>query len=342
MAMQAANESLATSFRIKETLARKMRNGKPMGGGRCYGFETGGEVQVAAEVAVLREIANRMLAGEPLQLLAAEMNGRGLRTVRGGEWNGRNLGRLLGAARYGGLVEHHGEIVGTMAGEPVLDRDTYDTVNALLASRRRGRRPTGRYLLTGLLTCARCRHSMNGAMRHKPLADGTRQREYRCPVQLGGCGLVILADPVEQIVGEHMVGLLADPENAAAIVAEDQVMNEARAVQSAKLGAVEDQLIDLEVKKAAGEIIERAYDKAKPVLDGRRTKLLAVLKELSPAAGLANYDARLDWTEEMTDEERREVIVQYRVRIEIKPMQPGTRRFDPNRVVFPPLRKPRS
>jgi hypothetical protein len=30
------------------------------------------------------------------------------------------------------------------------------------------------------------------------------------------------------------------------------------------------------------------------------------------------------------------VIRRYRVRVEILSMQPGTRRFDPTRVVFPP------
>lgn len=171
-ANQAASESDNTSERVRDALAEIMRDGKPMGGGRCFGFEAGGEDQRPTEVAVVREMATRMLAGESVQTLAAELNGRGLRTVRDGEWTGANLGRLLGAHRYGGLVEHHGQIVGTMRGEPVLDRDTYDDVQSLLASRRRGRRPTGLFFLTGLLTCSTCQRTMNGAHKFKPLADG--------------------------------------------------------------------------------------------------------------------------------------------------------------------------
>jgi len=334
MAMQAANESLATSFRIKSTLARKMKAGKPMGGGRCYGFEVGGEVQRPDEVAIIREMARRMLAGEPLQHLAADMNARGLTTVLGSKWTGANLGALLDGHRYGGEVEHHGEIVGVMPGDPVLDRDTYDAVQALMASRRRGRRPTGRFPLTGLLTCSTCQRTMNGAIRHKALADGTKPREYRCPIQRGGCGRAILADPVERVAGEHMVTLLSDPENIAAIVAENAHLNEARAEQLAKLQAVEDRLTSLEVKWASGELIQAAYDKSKPVLDAQRAKLLAGLEELSPAAAAEDYDAELDWSE-MTDDERRGVIQRYRVRIEILPRQEGTRWFDPNRVTFP-------
>ncbi|MDP3893518.1 recombinase family protein [Nocardioides sp.] len=334
MAMQAASESDNTSERIKVTLARKMRDGKPMGGGRSFGFEVGGEVQVPAEVAVIREVASRLLAGEPLQRLAAEMNARGLTTVRGGPWNGSNLGRLLGGHRYGGLVEHHGQIVGQMKGEPVLDRDTYDGVQALLASRRRGRRASGEFLLTGLLTCSTCQRTMNGAHRYKALADGTKPRVYRCPPQLGGCGRVILADRTEELVGDKMVERLADPSNAAKIVAENAHLNEARAAQQARLQAVEEQLIELEVKKAAGEIIPAAYDRAKPILDKRWAALDAGLKDLSPASAMTNYDAAIEW-DGLNDEEKRAVIREYRVRIEILPMQPGTRRFDPSRVTFP-------
>ena len=39
----------------------------------------------------------------------------------------------------------------------------------------------------------------------------------------------------------------------------------------------------------------------------------------------------------MNNEEKRTAIRSYRVRIEILPMQSGTRRFDPNRVTFPAL-----
>jgi site-specific DNA recombinase len=334
MAMQAASESDNTSERIKVTLARKMAEGKPMGGGRCYGFETGGEVHRPAEVAIIREMATRMLAGEPLQHLAADMNARGLTTVRGSKWTGANLGRMLDGHRYGGLVEHNGKIVGKMPGEPVLDRDTYDAVQALLASRRRGRRPTGRFMFTGLLTCSTCQRSMNGGTAWPARADGTRPREYRCPIQQGGCGRTILAEPVEKIVGEEMVARMADPANAAKIVAENTHLNEARAAQQAKLQAVEDRLADLEVKWATGELIQTAYDRAKPVLDKQRAKLLAGLEELSPAAAIGTYDADVEWNG-LNDEERRAVIREYRVRIEILPRQAGTQGFDRNRVTFP-------
>ena len=52
-------------------------------------------------------------------------------------------------ARNGGLVEHHGEIVGVIrdeAGEPlepILDAQTYEALMARVSSRRRGAPPSG-------------------------------------------------------------------------------------------------------------------------------------------------------------------------------------------------------
>src|SRR3954468_80096 len=108
MAVQAANESLATSHRLKETMQCKMAAGQPMGAGRMFGFEVGGVMQLPAEALVLREMVTRHVAGESLASLARELNKRKITTTRGGQWTHLTLGRTMGRARYGGHVEHHG------------------------------------------------------------------------------------------------------------------------------------------------------------------------------------------------------------------------------------------
>lgn len=137
-------------------------------------------------------------------------------------------------------------------------------------------------------------------------------------------------------MGEHMVKLLANPKQKAKIVAENAHLNEARSAQQAKLEKVEEQLIELEVKRASEEIIEAAYERSKPVLDARRAKLLSGLKELSPEARIDDYNADATWNgPDITDDERRVLLRRYKVRIEVLAKQPGTRRFDPERVTFP-------
>lgn len=326
MAMQAASESDNTSERIKTTLGRKMREGKPMGAGRSYGFETGGTEQRPAEVAVLREVAGRMLDGHKVAHIAADLNRRGLTTSRGGAWNARNLTRMMARPRNGGHVEHNGRIVGTMPGEPVLDADTYEALQALITTRRRGRRPTGRYLLTGIARCSTCKRTMNGATNTR-----TGARVYRCPPQLGGCGRSADAAGVEAMTAEYMIRLQSDPANIAEIAERERALTDALAAQDAKVAAVEEQLADLEVKWASGELVQLAYDRAKPVLDRRLAAEQARLGGLARPAAPSPVDAAADWAD-ATDAEKRILIQRYGVRITVGPHRPGARRFDPKRV----------
>ena len=131
-----------------------------------------------------------------------------------------------------------------------------------------------------------------------------------------------------------MVALLSDPTNAAKIMAKNQHLTEARAAQVAKLQAVKDRLTDLEVKWATGELIQEAYDRAKPILDKQLQALSDGLEDLRPEVLHVNYDAALDWSE-MTDEEQRVVIRDYRVQVVIRPRTSTSRQFDPARVTFP-------
>jgi site-specific DNA recombinase len=328
MAMQAATESDNTSERIKTTLGRKMREGKPMGAGRSYGFEVGGMEQRAGEVAVLREVARRMLAGEKVAHIAADLNSRGLVTSRGGQWNARNLTRMMARPRNGGEVEHNDRIVGTIPGKPVLGKATYDDLRAQITARRRGRRPTGSYLLTGIARCSACDRTMNGA---KNTRSGART--YRCPPQLGGCGRSIDAAAVEELAGTYMIRLLSSPANLAKIAARERVITDALSAQAAKIEGVEEQLAELEAKWAAGDLVQRAYDRAKPVLDKRLAAERAKLDGLEHPAPPLPADAHADWAE-ATDAEKRILITRFRVQIVIGPHcpRPGVRRFDPARV----------
>jgi site-specific DNA recombinase len=346
MAMQAASESDNTSERVKAGLAREMGKGKPMGAGRSFGFEVGGMVQRPEEAEVIREVAKKLLDGVAAATIAAELNAKGVRTSRGGWFTSANLIRMVSRPRNGGHILHRGEVIGairtptkfdakgkvveTTDSEPILDKDTYDAVQALIATRRRGRRPTGRFLLTGLLHCSECERPMNGATRHK-----SGVRVYRCPPQLGGCGRSIDAKHLEEMVAAYMVALESDPKRKAKITKREQALSDARARQLADVEALEEQLADLEVKKAMGEIIQRAYDRAKPVLDRRLKVAQDVLDGIAVPTSRVTLDPAADWADEdMTPEKKRALITRYKATITIKPFKAGVRRFDPARVVI--------
>ena len=328
-ANQAAAESDNTSERSTRGLYAKAGKGMPMGAGRMFGFDGAEKRQRIViredEAQVVREMAKRMLAGEPLQHLAADLNARGLTTTRGNRWTGANLGRVLGQHRYGGKVEMRGRIVGIIPGEPILDADTYEAVQAMVTSRHRGRRPTGRFVLTGLANCGRCHRTMNGAT-----ANRTRRRQYRCPPHLGGCAMSVDATHLEAMVDAHMIGLLSDPATVTRIAAKDAALGLARAEALNAVENIERQLVDLEVKRANEEIIQAAYDQSKPVYDRRLAKARAALAEVGSAPALA-IDAQADWAD-ATAEEKRILIRRFGVNITVDPPPPGIRRWVPERV----------
>ena len=129
----------------------------------------------------------------------------------------------------------------------------------------------------------------------------------------------------------YIIRLLSDPANIAKITAHERALTDALAEQAAKVEAIEDQLANLEVKWAAGELVQRAYDRAKPMLDQRLAAARARLDGLAHPAAPLPADAAADWAE-ATDAERRILIQRFGVRITVGPHRPGARRFDPARV----------
>jgi DNA invertase Pin-like site-specific DNA recombinase len=338
MALQAAAESDNTSERIKATLGRKMREGKPMGAGRAFGFEIGGQRQRPDEAKVLREVARRMLAGEAANSIVRDLNNRGVRTPRGGLLTQSNLTRLMVRPRNAGLVEHRGEIVGTICDpktgkpvKPILKPDDYHELVAMVNSRRRGRPNSGRYLLTGIVRCSACNRPMSGTrvLRRQP----EPVRLYVCPTQHGGCSRTIRAEATEALVAEHMTSLLADPETMAGVAEKEAALSNDRAEGLAHVDAIEEQLAELEMKFAEGDIIRRAYERSKPVLDRKLAKAQADLAGVGSVSGpRLPVDAAADWAA-MTDDQKR-ALISALVTITIGPNDLGGRYFRPERVVI--------
>ena len=223
---------------------------------------------------MIREAASGCSPPSPWRTSPTDFNERGLRTVRGGQWNARNLGRMLAAPRYGGYAVMRGEVVGRVAGEPVLDADTYAQVQGLLAGRRRGRRESGRWPLTGVPRCGNpdCGGpvgAMAGRTSTRLRADGTAPRQYTCPRSNGGCGMAVLAEPVEELVRARVLADLADDDEMAELARRERAVNDARAAAAAEVDRLDGLLAELEVKRAVEAIREHAYEAAKAVYDRR-------------------------------------------------------------------------
>ena len=127
---------------------------------RPYGYDRidGHTVLVEDEVAVLREAADRVLAGEAMYSVVKDFNARGLTTTTGGRWQTTPLRRMLISPRLAGRAVLKGEDFGAGDWPAVFDQDTHDRLVALFRDPRRRYSPSPRtkYLLSGLLTCGRC------------------------------------------------------------------------------------------------------------------------------------------------------------------------------------------
>src|SRR5581483_9334453 len=123
----------------------------------------------------------RVLAGENQDHIVVDLDQRRITTSTGGQWSRESLKQLLLRSRNAGQIVHNGVVVGHLPGESILDDGTWERLNTLFASRRRGRPISDVYLCSGLVYC-NCGHQLTGRPRtgHKPYPDGEVRRQYWC------------------------------------------------------------------------------------------------------------------------------------------------------------------
>ena len=217
MTAVANKESRDKARRVADARLRQAREGRNFGGGpRPFGYEDDRVTVRESEAAELVRAADALLQGVSLAQVAQGLRQRGVPTVGAQKWTPSGLRHLLLRPRNAGLVVHRGEILGGVdaAWEPILSRDVWDAVRALLTDPNRRTSPgnTPRWLGSGLY---RCGHpdcidadpaltltvggSVNG--RH-------RTRRYRCLQQ----NLSRAAEPLDRYVTDVIVRRLARPD----------------------------------------------------------------------------------------------------------------------------------
>jgi site-specific DNA recombinase len=177
-AAQACRESDNTSRRLKWHYEKQAQKGfVRLGGrgGRAFGFEPDGLTVREADADAIREMADRLLTGEPIGAIARDLNDRGIVTATGGPWDHGALKKLMLRPRLAGLVSHNGRIVGPAAWPAILDRETWETVVAVLEQKAAGfdyATNARRYLLTGIARCGPCGQPLS--IRHNTRSESLR------------------------------------------------------------------------------------------------------------------------------------------------------------------------
>lgn len=241
-------ESEHKSDRIKRKLAENAAAGKHHGGSRPYGWNDDRVTPRESEAAVIREAAERVLAGDSVRAIVADLNARGVPTAQGGKWLHVILRDCLLHARHAGLREHRGEVVGTAAWPAIIEPETWRAVRRILGDRSRVTTP-GRggklHLLSGIATCGVC-----GAPLRVSPSRGVPA--YRC----GGRFCVTrTASMLEQFVTDIVLARLSRPD-AAHLLSE---VDDGGAREAAERAAerVRERLDDAAASFAAGDITAR-------------------------------------------------------------------------------------
>ena len=215
------------SERIRQRVIHKelsnAREGLPKKGGiRRFGYDyhDAGKI-IPEEAAAIRDAAERFLSGESLGDIARSWNERGLvtpgRTLRtadglitkpGNPWRVTTLRNVLSSPYIAGYRSHH--TAGMVRGiwTPILDKATWDRVQARLQepARLKAANPrVRRYLLSGFLYCGLCGERMTAS----PRADRSRTYVCRRAPGLRGCGHIRRkAEPVEELITRHVLTLI--------------------------------------------------------------------------------------------------------------------------------------
>jgi site-specific DNA recombinase len=333
-------ESENISLRVTAQHKQRAHAGKPIvGGNRPYGWDRHRTEVVPEEATVVVECARRVLRGDSLRSIVTYANTVS-RTPTGAPWQHKSLKRILTSPSTVGDREYHGEVVATGQWTPLLDRETWMAVRALLNDPARARPgQPAKHLLSGLLFCGRdgC-----GAKLLTHWAEANK-RQYMCQRTpgVGGCGRLAIDGPqLDTLVEERVLDRLSGPglDRARAQLARQR---EDRLAVLAELDGARARRDEIERMFTEGLIDQPAFTRMHGPAELRVQKVQALFDQQTSASALAELPRgaealRAWWFDpDRTVDERRAVVTQVVERIEVGSAPVRGRRFDPTRIMEP-------
>jgi DNA invertase Pin-like site-specific DNA recombinase len=332
----ARHESEHKSERQRRARLQAAQQGKPHSAGqRGYGYAPDRMTVIENEADMIHEAATRILAGEAMGSVAADLNHRGILSTEGRQWRVNTLRNVLTSARISGRREYYGEIVADAAWPAIISAEQSDRLRALLArpaaSQPRKRRT---YLYSGLLRCGRegCGHVLWGRNH-----DGTRR--YTCVKAPGvsGCNrLHIYAEPVEAEIRDQVLTALESKVflNKLLRAATGTTSTDEKKV-SEKIRTLEERRDDLAAEWALGDLTKKEWHTARRTISDELDKLTRSLSRDGHGLALAQFAAMegdcWDRWDQLTNGTRRALVEATADPITITPAQ-HRGKFDPDRI----------
>ena len=322
-----------TSRRIRRKMEANARNGRAHGGGtRPFGFLADKVTVNEAEAVLIKEAAQRVLAGESLRAVVADWNAREIPTSSARtRWSPTTLKGVLISPRLAGKRVHQGEVIGDAVWKPIISQATHTRLVRILTDAKRRTSPGNArsYLLSGFVVCSKC----GARMVARPRA-GTRT--YTCAKEQGGCGgRRIVAEPLETLVRDALFVRFDSPALSEVLAAQEDTGEENALLNSIRED--EDALTQLAEDHYAARLITRQEFLA--AREAIETRIGNTRRELAVRSGsrvLANLPTgRLALEREWSDRDlswRRAVLGLFIEKVIIEAGRPGATRLDPDRV----------
>jgi len=297
---------------------RRASGERHRGGARTFGYTRSMEHD-PTEAPALADAYAHILSGGSVASIVKRWNEAGLPTSHGNEWNRSGVRRALLNPTNAGLSSYKREVIGEGFWEPIVDRETWEAVKTILEAPERityrtdGRR---RYLLPGLLTCGICGGVMSTGR------SGGNTRTYVCARSRH---LSRKADDVDQYVTAQFLHHLRSTSWKPEVTAPAQ--------ESIDTSGIESKLADLALAYAEDRITLAQMEMASKALRERLDAAVGQRSQDYTKGVLKPFLVSPMEAWENTEVEQRRAAIEARMQsITIRPVQRGTRKFQPESV----------
>jgi DNA invertase Pin-like site-specific DNA recombinase len=327
----AAGSSDDTSERIVRQKAQRRAAGLPPGGVVPFGWANKTTID-KQQAKVLVAAMDAVLAGESLSGLAKKWNAEKVRG-RGG-WDANLIGKIITRPHHAGLLTHRGQVLDTPGTwKALIDRAKYEALVATVAGRAAAgaHAPKRRSMLTGLLVCGACGHTM-----YRSSSEGVSI--WRCHKQASkgvACGKVnVRTALIEPLVVEATMQYVDGLDLAKLLRKSGAHSGQANIAQ--ELAKLDRREADMGAAVAAGSVKVIAMEAFTRSIEAQREALRSKLSAqvrvgaLAPFAGKAGA-LRATWSQLTTDQQRGIVAEALQV-VVVKPVTHRGQRFEKKRV----------
>jgi DNA invertase Pin-like site-specific DNA recombinase len=328
MGAVARQESERKGERVAREAEQAARRGVPRGSRRPFGYEADRVTVREDEAALIKDAVERVLDGVTVPSIARDWNARGLPSPQGAAygWSSTTVMGILRNPRIAGLRAHKGEVVAEGVWLAIVDRETFERLQAKIRRTvRPGRSP--KRLLSAIARCGRCGSPLWNSNRTD---NGRRVSRYCCIKRPGapGCGATtVVAERLDELITDAVLHRLGTRAMAKAL------RKPPRRRVDVDVTRLERDLEDLAADFGAGSISRREWLAARKPLDERLARARRTLDATNGTAALAPFhgtDVRETW-DKLDVDRQRAVLSALIDRVVVRPAtKPGT--FTPDRV----------